>query len=168
VIDLSLQRYAFFALAAAALFGASTPFAKLLLGEISPVVLAGMLYLGSGVGLALFKLTRGAGERPREARLAPRDWGWLTGAIFSGGVVAPVLLLWGLAGSGAAETSLLLNFEGVLTALVAGLLFREAVGIRVWLAVLVMLAGGLVLAYNPRATLAFSPQSLAIVGACFA
>jgi len=168
VIDLSLQRYAFFALAAAALFGASTPFAKLLLGEISPVVLAGMLYLGSGVGLALFKLVRGASERPREARLAPRDWGWLTGAIFSGGVVAPVLLLWGLAGSGAAETSLLLNFEGVLTALVAGLLFREAVGIRVWLAALVMLAGGLVLAYNPRATLAFSPQSLAIVGACFA
>ena len=168
MIDLSLQRYAFFALAAAALFGASTPFAKLLLGEISPVVLAGMLYLGSGVGLALFKLVRGASERPREARLAPRDWGWLTAAIFSGGVVAPVLLLWGLAGSGAAETSLLLNFEGVLTALVAGLLFREAVGIRVWLAALVMLAGGLVLAYNPQATLAFSPQSLAIVGACFA
>jgi len=82
--------------------------------------------------------------------------------------VAPVLLLWGLAGSGAAETSLLLNFEGVMTALVAGLLFREAVGARVWLAALVMLTGGLVLAYNPQATLAFSPQSLAIVGACFA
>ena len=168
MIDLSLQRYAFFALAAAALFGASTPFAKLLLGEVSPIVLAGLLYLGSGIGLALLRLARGRSERPREARLAPRDWGWLAGAIFSGGVVAPVLLLWGLAGGGAAETSLLLNFEGVMSVLVAGLLFREAVGIRVWLAALVMLAGGLVLAYDPQAPLAFSTQSLAIVGACFA
>ncbi len=168
VIDLKIQRHALLALAAAALFGASTPFAKLLLGEVSPVVLAGLLYLGSGVGLALFKLARGASARPREARLGLNDWGWLAGAILAGGVVAPVLLLWGLAGSSAAETSLLLNFEGVMTALVAGLLFREAVGARVWLAALVMLAGGLMLAYDPKATLAFSPQSLAIVGACLA
>lgn len=166
-IDLRIQRYALFALAAAALFGASTPVAKLLLVEVSPVVLAGLLYLGSGLGLALLRLARGRGERPREARLAGGDWGWLAGAIFSGGVVAPVLLLWGLSGGGAAETSLLLNFEGVMTALVASLLFREAVGARVWLAALVMLAGGLVLAYDPKAPLAFSPQSLAIVGACF-
>lgn len=165
-IDLRIQRYAFLALAAAALFGTSTPFAKLLLGELSPVVLAGLLYLGSGLGLALFKLGRGIDERPREAPLAARDWGWLAGAILAGGVVAPVLLLWGLAGSGAAETSLLLNFEGVMTTLVAAALFREAVGARVWLAALVMLAGGLVLAYDPTAPLAFSPQSLAIVGAC--
>ncbi len=168
MINLSIQRYALLALAAAALFGASTPFAKILLGEISPVVLAGLLYLGSGIGLALLLLARGRGEHPREARLVVSDWKWLAGAILAGGVVAPVLLLWGLAGSGAAETSLLLNFEGLMTALVAGLLFREAIGARVWLAALVMLAGGLVLAYDPRATLAFSPQSLAVVGACFA
>ena len=122
VIDLHIQRYAFLALAAAALFGASTPFAKLLLGEISPVVLAGLLYLGSGLGLALVRFVPGHGERPREAPLAARDWTWLAGAIVSGGVVAPVLLLWGLAGSGAAETSLLLNFEGVITSLVAAVI----------------------------------------------
>jgi drug/metabolite transporter (DMT)-like permease len=167
MIDYSIQRYAFLALAAAALFGASTPFAKLLLGEVSPVVLAGLLYLGSGVGLALLRLARGRGSRLQESRLAPGDWGWLAGAILSGGVAAPVLLLWGLAGSGAAETSLLLNFESLITVLVAGALFREAIGVRLWLAALVMLSGGLVLAYDPRAPLAFSPQSLAIVGACF-
>jgi drug/metabolite transporter (DMT)-like permease len=166
-IDLHIQRYAFFALAAAALFGASTPFAKLLLGEISPVVLAGLLYLGSGLGLALPWLAQGRSQHPREAPLAARDWTWLAGAIVSGGVVAPVLLLWGLAGSGAAETSLLLNFEGVITSLVAAVLFREAVGARVWLAALVMLAGGFVLAYDPTAPIAFSPQSLGVVGACF-
>ena len=166
MIELSLQRYAFYALAAAALFGASTPLAKLLLVEVSPVVLAGLLYLGSGLGLALLRLARGIDQRPREAPLAARDWGWLAGAIIAGGMVAPVLLLWGLSGSGAAETSLLLNFESVITALVAAVIFREAVGARLWLAALVMLAGGIVLAYDPRAMLAFSPQSLAVVGAC--
>lgn len=167
-LDLRTQRYALFALAAAALFGVSTPLAKLLLGAVSPVVLAGLLYLGSGVGLALMWLARGARQGLREAPLAARDWGWLAGAIFCGGVVAPVLLLWGLAGSGAAETSLLLNFEGVVTILVAAVLFREAVGGRVWLAAFVMLSGGIVLAYDPRAPLAFSLQSLAVIGACLA
>jgi len=167
MIDLSIQRYALLALAAAALFGASTPFAKLLLLEASPVVLAGLLYLGSGIGLALFRLTRNINASPREAPLATRDRGWLAGAILCGGVVAPVLLLWGLSGGGAATTSLLLNFEGLITVLVAGVLFREAIGARLWIAALVMLAGGLVLAYDPKAPLAFSPQSLAIVGACF-
>jgi len=166
-IDLKIQRHALLALVAAVLFGASTPFAKLFLDGISAMVLAGLLYLGSGIGLALLRLARGSAGRSREALLAPRDWGWLAGAIVAGGVAAPVLLLWGLAGSGAAETSLLLNFEGLITVLVAGVLFREAVGARLWLAVLVMLSGGLVLAYDPRAPLAFSPHSLAIVGACF-
>lgn len=167
-IDLQVQRYALLALAAAALFGASVPLAKLLLGEVSPVVLAGLLYLGSGLGLALLRFARGTDDHPREARLTKSDWGWLAGAIIAGGVIAPVLLLWGLSGSGAADASLLLNFEGVMTTLVAAALFREAVGARVWIAALVMLCGGLVLAYDPRALVAISPQSLAIVGACLA
>jgi drug/metabolite transporter (DMT)-like permease len=165
VIDFSLQRYALLALAAAALFGASTPLAKLLLGGVSPIVLAGLLYLGSGLGLVLPWLAQRRG-RQREAPLAARDWAWLAGAIVAGGILAPVLLLWGLAGSGAAATSLLLNFGSVMAALVAGAIFREAVGPRVWLAALIMLAGGGILAYAPQQPLAFSPQSLAIVGAC--
>ena len=165
-MDLQVQRYALLALAAAALFGASVPFAKLLLGEISPVVLAGLLYLGSGLGLALLRFARGTNAHSREARLIAKDWGWLAGAIVAGGVVAPVLLLWGLAGSGAADASLLLNFEGVITTLAAAAVFREAVGTRVWIAALVMLCGGIVLAYDPRAVGAFSLQSLAIFAAC--
>jgi drug/metabolite transporter (DMT)-like permease len=165
-IDLQVQRYALLALAAAALFGASVPFAKLLLGEISPIVLAGLLYLGSGLGLAVLRLARATGNHSREARLTASDWGWLAGAIVAGGIVAPVLLLWGLSGSGATTASLLLNFEGVITTLVAAALFREAVGARVWIAAIVMLCGGLVLAYDPRVPIAISPQSMAIVGAC--
>jgi drug/metabolite transporter (DMT)-like permease len=166
LIDLRVQRYALPALAAAALFGASTPLAKLLLGEVSPVVLAGLLYLGSGLGLALLLLARGFVRRFREAKLTALDWGWLAGAIFAGGVVAPVLLLWGLAGSRASETSLLLNFEGAMTTIVAAVVFREAIGGRVWVAVLVMVTGGIVLAYDPSTPLPFSIPALAIVGAC--
>ena len=167
MIDLSLQRYAFFALAAAALFGASTPLAKLLLGEISPIMLAGLLYLGSGLGLALLRLGRGFDARSREARLIASDWGWLAGAVMAGGGVAPVLLMWGLSGTGASEASLLLNLESVATIFVAALLFREAVGGRIWAAAALMLAAGLVLSWQPQADHKLSLHTVAIAGACF-
>ena len=169
-IDLHIQRYAFLALAAAALFGASTPFAKLLLGELSPLGLAGLLYLGSGVGLlAVLALRRqfAKGEAgSKEAALKGRDYAWLAGAVIAGGGAAPVLLLWGLSGTGASEASLLLNLEGVITMLIAALLFREAVGRRVWVAAALMLAGGLMLSWQPRAAFELSLHALAIVGAC--
>ncbi len=171
MIDLSLQRYAFLALAAAALFGASTPLAKLLLGEVPPIGLAGLLYLGSGLGLFAARLAmhtrRSANQLATEAPLAARDYPWLAGAVIAGGVVAPVLLMWGLSGTGASEASLLLNLEGVITTLVAAALFREAVGGRVWAAAVLMLAAGLVLSWQWQADLKLSLHAVAIVGACF-
>jgi drug/metabolite transporter (DMT)-like permease len=95
-----------FALVAAALFGASTPFAKLLLGEgVSPVLLAGLLYLGSGCGLALWWLARSR-RRSGEASLKRADLPWLAGAIGLGGVLSPVLLMLGLAATPASTASL--------------------------------------------------------------
>ena len=113
------------ALLAAVLFGASAPLSKILLHALSPVQLAGALYLGSGLGLALWRLTRRLRRTaPKiEAPLGRGDWPWAIGAILSGGVVAPVLLMVGLTTTPASSTSLLLNLEGVLTALLAG--FRE-------------------------------------------
>ena len=102
----------------------------------------------------------------KEAALKGRDYAWLAGAVIAGGGVAPVLLLWGLSGTGASEASLLLNLEGVVTMLIAALLFREAVGRRVWVAAALMLAGGLVLSSQPQAGLKLSLHALAIVGAC--
>jgi drug/metabolite transporter (DMT)-like permease len=87
--------------------------------------------------------------------------------VLTGGVVAPILLLWGLSGASAAGASLLLNVEGVITTLVAAALFREAVGARVWTAAALMLAAGLVLSWQPEAEYKFSPHAFAIVGACF-
>jgi len=171
MIDISLQRYAFFALIAAALFGASTPLAKLLLGDLPPIGLAGLLYLGSGLGLLAVRLAtrlwRGTNGPAPEAPLAVSDYPWLAGAVIAGGIVAPILLLWGLSGASASGASLLLNFEGVITTLIAAAFFREAVGRRMWMAAALMLAAGLVLSWQPQAEFRFSLHAVAIIGACF-
>lgn len=170
MMNLTMQRYAIWALLAAALFGASTPLAKWLLqSNPSPFMLAGLLYFGSGCGLLLWRLIqhqRQGNAHAQERPLQRQDWPWLVGAIFCGGGVAPVLLMWGLSGSGAASASLLLNLEGVLTTLVAGLLFREAIGREVWLAAVIMLAASLLLSYDIQTGFHLSVHALAVIGAC--
>ena len=95
------------ALLAAALFGAGTPLAKPLLGSVGPWLLAGLLYLGSGLGLAALRRVR----RAPAARLSPAEWRWLAGAVLAGGVSGPVLLMFGLSRMPASGASLLLNAE---------------------------------------------------------
>lgn len=158
-----------YALAAAALFGASTPLAKLLLGDIEPWLLAGLLYLGSGIGLAIIQaMRRLLGTAPAEAPLRRADLPWLAAIVASGGVLAPILLMLGLAQSDAATASLLLNLEGVLTLVIAWTVFRENVDRRIALGAAVILAGALVLAWTPGATLDLSWGALAIAAACLA
>src|SRR5207244_272616 len=103
----------------AVLFGASTPFAKILLERMKPTLLAGLLYLGSGVGLTLCMWFRGRfnTKSSGEARLRLADLPWLAGAILCGGVIGPLLLLVGLRITPASSSSLLLNLEGVFTAM---------------------------------------------------
>ena len=138
-----VNRGVLYALGAAALFGASTPFAKLLLGEVSPLVLAAILYLGSGIGLAAWlALRRG---NAKLAGFARGDWPWIAAAILAGGVAGPVLLMFGLARSDAASASLLLNLEAVLTAAIAWTVFRENVDRRVFAGMAAIVAGGVAL-----------------------
>jgi drug/metabolite transporter (DMT)-like permease len=103
------------ALASALLFGASTPLAKLLVGEISPWLLAGLLYLGSGVGLSFVRLLL----RGQRTPVRGSEWLWLGGAIVFGGILGPLLLMWGLTRTPGSTAALLLNGEGVLTASLA-------------------------------------------------
>jgi drug/metabolite transporter (DMT)-like permease len=152
------------ALLAALLFGGSTPFAKLLLGEVSPILLAGLLYLGSGVGLTLIRLLRG--RRAEEAPLARPDLPWLAGAVFFGGVLGPVLLMWGLAYTPASAVSLLLNLEGVFTALLAWFVFRENFDARVAWGMVLIVAGGLLLSWRGTQGLALPLGSVAVAAAC--
>ena len=155
------------ALGAALLFGAGTPLAKLLLEGTSPWLLAGLLYLGSGIGLTLLRAIR---PSERRARLAPGEWPWLAGAVFSGGVVGPVLLMWGLAGMPASGAALLLNAEGVFTAVIAWVVFRENVDRRIFIGMLAIVAGALVLSWPGQAQAGFGAAlpSLAVLGACLA
>jgi drug/metabolite transporter (DMT)-like permease len=131
--------------------------------------LAGALYLGSGVGLALWRLIqRLRRDAPNaEAALARSDWPLLIGGILSGGVVAPVLLMVGLTTTPASSSSLLLNLEGVLTALLAWFVFRENFDRRIFLGMIAILTGGLLLSWNPGKVTGLSWGASAIVGACF-
>src|SRR5262249_53394420 len=129
----------------------------------------GALYLGSGVGLALWRLARSMHRSTPKTEAAVRssDWPWLIGAITSGGAIAPVLLMAGLAATPASSTSLLLNLEGVLTALIAWFAFRENFDRRILIGMIAIVAGGLLLSWKPGEALGFSWGALAIVGACF-
>jgi len=136
---------------AAALFGLSVPAGKALLTATDPWLLAGLLYLGSGVSLGAYRLAQRflAGGRAGEARLARGEWPWLAAAIFTGGVIAPVLLMFGLSRAAAAEAALMLNLEGVFTAVVAWVVFREHVNRRIAGGMVAIAAGAMVLAWNP-------------------
>ena len=142
-----------YALASAALFGASTPLAKVLLGAVPPLLLAATLYLGSGIGLLCWLGLRRALGRQSSAVLAGRDYLWLGAAIAAGGVIAPVFLVFGLVRTDGGTASLLLNLEAVLTAVIAWVAFRENVDRRIFLGMVAIVAGGVLLAWQeaPRA-----------------
>lgn len=137
-----------FAIAAAVLFGASTPLAKLLVGDVSPVLLGGLLYLGSGVGLGLFRILRDRGWK--SSGIQAREWPWLLGAIFFGGVLGPVALMYGLTSSSGSAASLMLNLESVLTAVLAWVVFKENADKRIVLGMVAIVAGGAVLTWHPE------------------
>ncbi len=135
------------ALLAAFVFGIATPLAKLFLGAVEPLMMAALLYLGSGVGLGLFVLAR-ARHVSREARFVWADGPWLVGVIFFGGVLGPVLMLLGLQNTDSASASLLLNLEAVFTLIIAWLVFQEHVDRRLFVGALAILMGALALSWQ--------------------
>jgi drug/metabolite transporter (DMT)-like permease len=142
-ISLSQSPPVYAALGAALLFGASTPVAKALLHGAAPVLLAGLLYLGSGVGLGLIRLVRDRGWRI--PAMPKTEWVWLLLAIGFGGVLGPVALMFGLASTSASTASLLLNLEAVLTALLAWMVFRENTDRRIVLGMALIVSGAVLL-----------------------
>ena len=159
------------ALISAGLFGASTPAAKALLGAIDPAILAGLLYCGAGIGVAIL---RRSGRRllsplsAAEVALSRRDWPWLLGAILAGGIIGPVLLMTGLARTDASTASLLLTLEGVATAFMAWFIFHENFDRRIALGMTCLIAGAVVLSLSDKPSLANVLGPIVIVGACIA
>jgi drug/metabolite transporter (DMT)-like permease len=159
---------ALYALTAAALFGLSTPIAKVLIGTVDPWLLAGLLYLGSGLGLAGLRLALSRRRAVAEAPLSRREAPWLAGAVLLGGVVGPLLLMIGLSRTGAAAASLLLTLEGAATALIAWFAFRENFDRRIAAGMVLIVAGAALLSWQGGASFADLSGSLAVVGACIA
>jgi len=157
------------ALSSAFLFGASTPIAKLLLGIADPLLLAGLLYLGSGAGLGLVATGgRWLGLGRCEAPLRAGDLPWLAAIVFFGGILGPALLMSGVTLTSASTGALLLNTEGLATITIAWVVFRENVDRRIFLGAMAILAGAVVLSWPEAA--ATGPQlswgSVLIVLAC--
>jgi drug/metabolite transporter (DMT)-like permease len=164
-----MNRSVVHALGAAALFGASTPFAKLLVDEVSPLLLAGLLYLGSGIGLAIVRVLRDRGWSA--PGLSRGEWPWLAAAVLFGGAAGPALLMAGLAYTSASAASLLLNLEAVLTAAIAWVVFRENADRRIVAGMLLIVAGGVVLSWpdgSAPTAVWFGPLMIAAACLCWA
>ena len=163
-----MNRGIMFALASAMLFGISTPLAKALVATTSPLLLAGLLYAGSGFGLALVMAIRRVSTRGSSASVpGVEEWRSLAAAIFFGGLLGPAALMYGLVTSAASIASLLLNLEAVFTALLAWFLFRENFDRRIALGMAAIVAGGALLVWVPGQRAGASLGLLLIIAACF-
>ncbi len=152
------------ALGAAALFGTATPLAKRLLETVDPWLLAGLLYLGSGLGLALFRRL----SRAAPVQMPGSEIPWFAGAIITGGVIAPVLLMFGLASMAASGVSLLLNAETAFTALLAWFVFKENFDRRIAFGIAFIMAGAMLLSWQGSIRFTGVWPALATLGACLA
>jgi len=158
----NIRRGGLLAIAAALLFGFSTPAAKAIVGNVEPLLLAGLLYLGSGIGLGIVILL---GQR-HGLRLKRADLPWLLGTVVFGGALGPALLMWGLTQTTGSAASLLLTLEGVFTAVIAWIVFREPFNRRIGLGMASIFAGAVVLAFRSPSGHAGSLGALAVAGAC--
>ena len=155
------------AFGSALLFGASTPLAKLAVSSADPLLIAGLLYLGSGIGLAIFRMIRaGTLTKRTETALSRTDLPWLAGAILAGGVAGPAFFLLGLLTTQASTASLLLNLEAVATAAIAWVVFLENVDKRVGAGFALILLGGILLSLPQEGGFAISGGALLIAAAC--
>ncbi len=158
----------FFAILAAALYAVSTPVSKVLLQSVSPTMVASFLYLGAGVGMGAMMLVRKGLRLPvHEEKLARKDIPYAMAMVLLD-IAAPILMMYGLKETAAANVSLLNNFEIVATALIALLFFREKVGPRLWIAILFVTLASILLSLEGNSAsdaLRFSKGSLLVLGA---
>ena len=154
------------ALLAAALYAISTPVSKLLLQDVAPTMMAGLLYLGAGTGMfVLGVVRRGIKQLPREQHLTCRDLPYTVGMVLLD-IAAPICLMVGLTRTTSANASLLNNFEIVATALIALMVFREKISRRLWLAIGLITLSSMILSFEDASSLQFSFGSLFVLAAC--
>lgn len=156
----------FLAILAAALYALSSPFSKLLLRYMPSTLMAGFLYVGAGFGMVMiFLVRRIAGRRETEASLTVKELPY-TAAMIILDIAAPICLLFGLTKTTAANASLLNNFEIVATAVIALVVFKEAISPRLWLGIVFVTASCAFLSVEDFAGLRFNTGSLFVLLAC--
>ncbi len=153
------------ALAAALLYGISSPASKLLLEEIPPTLMAALLYLGAGMGMSAVNHLLFREDKQKEAKLSQKDIPYTVGMIVLD-IAAPVFLMLGLTLTSSANAALLNNFEIVATALIAFMIFKEAIGRRMWLAITLITISSIVLTVKDMGSLSFTPGSVFVLMAC--
>jgi len=156
------------ALSGAVMFGASVPLSKLLFDRVEPLMVAALLYLGMGLGMLPFKAYRtlGAKDGKQEAPLAMEDMPWVLGTVVFGGILAPVVMMVSLDRTPGSTASLLLNFEGVATGLIALFIFKEAIGKRVWIAIALITLGCSILSLRDGGGWGISLGAIGIMATC--
>jgi drug/metabolite transporter (DMT)-like permease len=158
-----------FAIAAPLFYSASIPLSKVFLNTVEPWMLAGLLDLGAGLGIAgLYGVRRIALQPKTTDHLQGKDWYWLGASIVAGGLLAPVLQAFGIAHSSAATASLLLNLEGVFTAVIAWVVFREQFNQRLALGLMTITLGSCILVWGGESGMQLSWGAIAIIGASLA
>lgn len=161
-----MSRSVAYAILAAALYALNAPASKLLLRGVPPTMMAGFLYLGAGLGMALMGLVRaGTGRGRHEARLTGKDLPFTLGMVALD-IAAPIFLMIGLTRTTAANASLLNNFEIVATSLIALLVFREKIGKRLRIAIGLITLSSILLSVEDAGSFRFSVGSLFVLAAC--
>lgn len=156
----------FWAILAAGLYALNAPVSKLLLEEVPPTMMAALLYLGAGMGLAVVRLVqRMTGKGKKEAPLTKKDMPYTVGMVVLD-IAAPIFLMVGLTMTTAANASLLNNFEIVATAVIALFIFREAISRRLWLAIVLVTISSAILSVEDVTSFTFSYGSIFVLLAC--
>jgi drug/metabolite transporter (DMT)-like permease len=154
------------AILSAILFGMSPVACKAIVGQMPSSLLAGLLYMGSALGLSGIVLRQATKNYEILGSLSIRQWANLAGAILSGGVLAPLFLAYGIRNGTASEVSLLLNFESVATTLIAWMIFHEYIGNRVWIGKVLIIGASIVVVLTDNNGVHLSISGLSVLAAC--
>ena len=161
-----MNKAIFYAILAASLYALNAPVSKLLLKDVPPTMMAGMLYLGAGIGMTLMGLVRSkTGNGKQEMQLTKKDLPYTLGMVLLD-IAAPIFLMIGLSRTTAANVSLLNNFEIVATSIIALLIFKEHIGKRLWIAISLITLSSILLSVEDASSFSFSIGSLYVLAAC--
>lgn len=155
-----------YAITAAALYAINVPFSKMLLEHVEPTMMAAFLYLGAGLGMFVYSLISAASGKSAPTEPLTKKELPYTVAMVVLDIIAPILLMFGIRSSNAANVSLINNFEIVATSLIALCVFREVISRRLWIAIVLVTIASVILSFEGAGSFEFNIGSLFVFGAC--